>query len=81
MLEGGKIVFRQNKMLLPTYDVFDEARYFVPAERQSLFAIRRPQHRPHHLRGRLERQAVLGAAASTGATRSRSWPQRGRASC
>ncbi|HUO30147.1 MAG TPA: NAD+ synthase, partial [Bryobacteraceae bacterium] len=30
-------VFRQTKMLLPTYDVFDEARYFVPAEAQHLF--------------------------------------------
>jgi NAD+ synthase/NAD+ synthase (glutamine-hydrolysing) len=36
IVQGGKIVFRQDKMLLPTYDVFDEARYFVPAERQSL---------------------------------------------
>jgi NAD+ synthase/NAD+ synthase (glutamine-hydrolysing) len=27
-------------MLLPTYDVFDEARYFVPAEHQSLCPIR-----------------------------------------
>ncbi len=28
---GGKVVFRQHKSLLPTYDVFDEARYFDPA--------------------------------------------------
>jgi NAD+ synthase/NAD+ synthase (glutamine-hydrolysing) len=27
-------------MLLPTYDVFDEARYFVPAERQQLLEYR-----------------------------------------
>jgi NAD+ synthase (glutamine-hydrolysing) len=27
----GRIVFRQAKRLLPTYDVFDEARYFEPA--------------------------------------------------
>ena len=39
VLRGGKVVFRQNKMLLPTYDVFDEARYFAPAESQSLFAL------------------------------------------
>jgi len=32
---GGKIVFRQTKMLLPTYDVFDEARYFLPGQSQS----------------------------------------------
>jgi NAD+ synthase (glutamine-hydrolysing) len=27
---GGEIVFRQNKSLLPTYDVFDETRHFAP---------------------------------------------------
>jgi NAD+ synthase (glutamine-hydrolysing) len=32
VLENGKIVFKQAKSLLPTYDVFDEARYFQPAE-------------------------------------------------
>jgi NAD+ synthase (glutamine-hydrolysing) len=31
VLAGGKVVFRQNKMLLPSYDVFDEKRYFEPA--------------------------------------------------
>lgn len=31
VLEGGKEVFRQAKTLLPSYDVFDEARYFEPA--------------------------------------------------
>jgi NAD+ synthase (glutamine-hydrolysing) len=36
LLAGGKVVFRQTKMLLPTYDVFDEARYFRPAESQKL---------------------------------------------
>src|SRR5580704_11555527 len=34
VIHGGQIVFRQSKMLLPTYDVFDEARYFRPAERE-----------------------------------------------
>jgi NAD+ synthase/NAD+ synthase (glutamine-hydrolysing) len=37
VVERGRIVFQQNKALLPTYDVFDEARYFQPAERQSLW--------------------------------------------
>lgn len=32
ILENGKVVFRQAKTLLPTYDVFDEARYFEPAK-------------------------------------------------
>jgi len=40
VIECGQIVFRQTKMLLPTYDVFDEARYFVPGERESLFTLR-----------------------------------------
>ncbi len=35
LLCGGRIVFEQSKMLLPTYDVFDESRYFQPAERQT----------------------------------------------
>lgn len=34
VLAGGKVVFRQQKMLLPTYDVFDEGRNFLPAEGQ-----------------------------------------------
>ena len=32
VLLGGKVVWRQNKCLLPTYDVFDEDRYFEPAK-------------------------------------------------
>lgn len=35
ILENGKLAFRQAKMLLPTYDVFDEARYFEPAHEVS----------------------------------------------
>src|SRR6201988_2715476 len=34
---GGRIVFEQSKMLLPTYDVFDESRYFQPADKQSTY--------------------------------------------
>jgi NAD+ synthase/NAD+ synthase (glutamine-hydrolysing) len=34
---GGRVIFEQSKMLLPTYDVFDESRYFQPAERQSVY--------------------------------------------
>jgi NAD+ synthase (glutamine-hydrolysing) len=32
VLQNGQIVWRQNKSLLPTYDVFDEDRYFEPAK-------------------------------------------------
>ena len=39
VIEQGSIVFRQNKMLLPTYDVFDEARYFRPADRELLCTL------------------------------------------
>lgn len=40
VIERGKIVFRQHKTLLPTYDVFDEARYFRPADTVELFTLR-----------------------------------------
>lgn len=39
VLYHGEVVFRQTKALLPNYDVFDEVRYFAPAERQSVFPI------------------------------------------
>jgi NAD+ synthase (glutamine-hydrolysing) len=32
LVEGGRIVHRHDKLLLPTYDVFDEARHFEPGE-------------------------------------------------
>ncbi len=37
LLCGGRIVFEQSKMLLPTYDVFDESRYFQPADKQVVY--------------------------------------------
>ena len=37
LLKEGKIAFVQSKMLLPTYDVFDEMRNFAPAVKQELF--------------------------------------------
>jgi len=37
VLQNGKIIWRTNKSLLPTYDVFDEDRYFEPAKRIELF--------------------------------------------
>ena len=43
LLCGGRVVFEQSKMLLPTYDVFDESRYFQPAERQSVYEFGREQ--------------------------------------
>ena len=37
LLRDGRIDFIQSKMLLPTYDVFDEMRNFAPAKSQRLF--------------------------------------------
>jgi len=39
LLKEGKIAFIQSKMLLPTYDVFDEMRNFAPAKAQELFSF------------------------------------------
>lgn len=37
LLGDGKVLFVQSKMLLPTYDVFDEMRNFAPGTSQELF--------------------------------------------
>jgi NAD+ synthase (glutamine-hydrolysing) len=37
VLQNGKIVWRTHKSLLPTYDVFDEDRYFEPAKNVAPF--------------------------------------------
>lgn len=39
LLRDGRIDFIQSKMLLPTYDVFDEMRNFAPAKAQQLFSF------------------------------------------
>ena len=39
LISEGRVVFEQSKMLLPTYDVFDESRYFQPADRQYVYAL------------------------------------------
>ena len=63
LIADGKMLFEQRKMLLPTYDVFDESRYFQPAHSQHIFSLARRKTRHHDLRGLLERQEFLGAAA------------------
>lgn len=40
VLSEGKIVFRTNKALLPTYDIFDEYRYFEPEKNFSIFTVK-----------------------------------------
>jgi len=39
VLQEGKVVFRQQKMLLPTYDVFDESRHFESADWQHVVEL------------------------------------------
>ncbi|MGA2140538.1 MAG: NAD+ synthase [Verrucomicrobiia bacterium] len=43
LIQNGKVIARRQKMLLPTYDVFDEDRYFQSAESNTVveFAGRR----------------------------------------
>jgi NAD+ synthetase len=40
LLDGGAIAHVQVKTLLPTYDVFDESRYFQPASERRVFRFR-----------------------------------------
>ena len=37
IIQGGKVVQKIQKQLLPTYDVFDEKRWFEPGEKSSVF--------------------------------------------
>ncbi|MEK6642893.1 MAG: NAD+ synthase [Planctomycetota bacterium] len=39
LLSGGKVVGEYHKSLLPTYDVFDEHRYFEPAKQSGMATI------------------------------------------
>ena len=40
VIQNGKILAKQQKMLLPSYDVFDEQRYFVPSEAEKMVTPR-----------------------------------------
>jgi NAD+ synthase (glutamine-hydrolysing) len=40
LLSEGKVIFSANKALLPTYDIFDEYRYFEPEKKFSVFLFR-----------------------------------------
>lgn len=40
VLSEGKIIFSANKALLPTYDIFDEYRYFEPEKKFSIFEFK-----------------------------------------
>jgi NAD+ synthase (glutamine-hydrolysing) len=40
ILSEGRIIFSANKALLPTYDIFDEYRYFEPGKNFSVFPFK-----------------------------------------
>lgn len=40
VLSEGRVSFKTNKALLPTYDIFDEYRYFEPERNFSIFSIK-----------------------------------------
>lgn len=40
VLSEGKIIFSANKALLPTYDIFDEYRYFEPGKDFNIFSFK-----------------------------------------
>ena len=40
LLSEGKVIFSANKALLPTYDIFDEYRYFEPEKQFSVFLFK-----------------------------------------
>ncbi len=40
LIDNGRILARHNKLLLPSYDVFDEARHFLPGEALTTVAFR-----------------------------------------
>jgi NAD+ synthase (glutamine-hydrolysing) len=39
VLSEGKVIFSANKALLPTYDIFDEYRYFEPEKKFKVFSF------------------------------------------
>ncbi len=39
LVQEGRLLFQQHKMLLPSYDVFDESRYFDAAPSQEIFSF------------------------------------------
>jgi len=68
LLRDGKIDFVQSKMLLPTYDVFDESRNFAPA--RSSFCCRFAESRSLSPSAKTPgTTSSFGTAASTGLTR------------
>ena len=40
LIDGGRVCYRARKQLLPTYDVFDECRYFEPGSAEPPFVFK-----------------------------------------
>ncbi len=40
LIAGGKVLAVKHKALLPTYDIFDEMRYFEPGTEQQVFSLK-----------------------------------------
>jgi len=66
--QNGKQLLEQHKMLLPTYDVFDELRYFEPGKSQQAIAS---ASRSARTSGSTTRSSVRSSTARTRSTSSR----------
>jgi len=80
LVADGRVAFEQRKMLLPTYDVFDESRYFQPAHSQTIIPLAGEQLvSPFAKIAGMTRR--IGRSGSTIAIRWRSWSERELPSC
>ena len=77
LLHDGKIVATRSKTLLPTYDVFDEDRYFEPATGKTAGCIQGSEAGADHLRGHVWNDEDYWDERRTAGTPRRNW--RGRA--
>jgi NAD+ synthase (glutamine-hydrolysing) len=68
----GRVTAMARKCLLPTYDVFDEDRYFEPAESPTVVVHAGPADRHYPVRGHLDASANQHAPALR-------WPHPARA--
>ena len=77
LIEGGRVTHVVRKSLLPTYDVFDEWRYFEPAHEVRLTPFRAAPPRRFRSARTSGTTPTSGPSASTATIRSRSWSRPG----
>ena len=77
LLADGNIAFEQRKMLLPTYDVFDEIALFPARAFAIHLSLRRRAARHHHLRGYSGTTRISGPSRSTTAIPWPNWSEKG----